>query len=299
MEQKPSTRRGLFFGLGVILALVLVDIGLAVLAWKAPITPLTVIRALLIVFSVVVMGVVLSSLLALNSARYRMDRSTIAIRWGPILRVIPLFQVEGVLRGRDLGAVTQFRGLHWPGFWAGRGQMESVGTVEFFSTEPLQGQLVLKTADGGYAISPRNPDRFIDRLAMELKAAASGEIKPPAVSPIVSQWALLSDRPAHRLIAGGGLLNLAIMVLLTARVNALPYRVPFRFDPNGEVLLVGSPHQLLVVAGVGTALWAINGALGTILYERLGERMAAYLLWGGAVILQMLLAGALWGLAGM
>ena len=97
--------------------------------------------------------------------------------------------------------------------------MEGVGTVEFSSTEPLQGQLVLKTADGSYAISPRNPDRFIDRLAMELEGAQSAEIKPPSVSPIVAQSALLSDRPAHRLIAAGGLLNLAIMVLLTARVK--------------------------------------------------------------------------------
>jgi hypothetical protein len=289
---------GLLFGLGVILALVLLDIGLVVLALMAPITPLTVIRALLIVLNVVVMGLVLYSLLALNSATYRLEPSAISIQWGPIVRVIPLSQVEGILQGMDLGAVTRFRGLHWPGFWAGRGRMENVGAVEFFSTGPLERQLVIKTSAGGYAISPQNPDRFVDRLVSQLGARVveASELQPGG--PVVHQRGLLSDGLAHWLIAAGGLLNLAILVLLAARLGSLPYRVPFRFGPTGEVLLVGSPRQLLVVAGVGTALWAINGALGTALYQRFGERMAAYLLWGGAVTVQVLLAGALWSLAG-
>jgi hypothetical protein len=299
MEHKPPTRLGLIFGLGVILALLLLDIGLVVLALMAPITPLTVIRALLIAFNLVMMGLILYSLLALNSASYRLEPSALSIHWGPVVRVIPLSQVEGVLRGMDLGEVTQFRGLHWPGFWTGRGRMEKVGAVEFFSTGPLERQLVIKTAAGGYAISPQNPDRFVDRLASELGAGTGEEIEPLQGGPRVQRWGLLSDRLAHWLIAAGGLLNLAIVVLLTARLGSLPYRVPFRFGPSGDVLLVGSPRQLLVVAGVGTALWAVDGALGVALYERRGERMAAYLLWGGALVLQVLLAGALWSLAGL
>jgi hypothetical protein len=299
MEHKPPTRLGLIFGLGVILALVLLDIGLVVLALMAPITPLTVIRALLIVLNVVMMGLVLYSLLALNSATYRVDRSVISIEWGPIVRVIPLSQVEGILQGMDLGAVTRFRGLHWPGFWTGRGRMENVGTVEFFSTGPLERQLVIKTATGGYAISPQNPDRFVDRLASQLGAGVTEEDEPLGGRPVDRHWGLLSDRLAHWLIAAGGLLNLGILVLLTARLGSLPYRVPFRFGSAGEVLLVGSPRQLLVVAGIGTALWAVNGALGAALYQRSGERMAAYLLWGGALVLQVLLAAALWSLAGL
>jgi hypothetical protein len=297
MEHRPPTRLGLIFGLGMILALVLLDIGLVVLVLTASITPLTVIWALLILISVAVIGLALSSLLALKNASYRLDRSAISIRWGPIVRVIPLAQVEGVLQGMDLGAVTRFRGLHWPGFWAGRGRLENAGAVEFFSTGPLERQLVIKTAGGGYAISPQNPNRFIDHFASLRGTGAWEEVETLEVGPVVRHGGLLFDRLAHWLVAAGGTLNLAIMLLLTARLNTLPYRLPFRFSPAGEVLLVGSPRQLLVVAGVGTALWAINGVLGAVLYRWLGERMAAYLLWGGAVVLQLLLAGALWSLA--
>jgi hypothetical protein len=299
VEHRPPTRLGIIFGLGVILALVLLDIGLVVLALMAPIIPLTAIRALLIAFNVVMMGLVLYSLLALNSANYHLEPSAISIQWGPIVRVIPLSQVEGVLQAMDLGAVTRFRGLHWPGFWTGRGRMENVGTVEFFSTGPLERQLVIKTTAGGYAISPQNPDRFVDRLASLLGARTADEASPLEGEPAVQRSDLLADRLAQGLIAAGGLLNLGILFLLTARVGSLPYRVPFRFGPAGEVLLVGSPRQLLVLAGGGTVLWAINGALGTALYQRWGERMAAYLLWGGALVLQVLLAGALWSLAGL
>jgi hypothetical protein len=300
MEHKPPTRPGLIFGLALILALVLLAIGLVVLVLMSSITPLTVLWALLLVSSLGVIGLVLYSLSALRHAAYRLDRSAISIRWGPIRRVIPLSEVEGILQPMDLGAVTRFRGLHWPGFWAGRGRMENVGAVEFFSTGPLEQQLVIKTAGGAYAISPQNPNRFLDRFAGLRGARAWDEAEPPAPPPAPAprRAGLWSDRLAHGLIAAGGLLNLALMLLLTARLPTLPYRLPFRFSPAGEVLLVGSPRQLLVVAAVGAALWALNGALGVLLYRRLGERVAAYLLWGGAAVLQVLLAVALWNLAG-
>jgi hypothetical protein len=279
----------------VIVALVLLDIGLVVLALMAPITPLTVLRVILILLNVAVLGLVLYSLLALNSASYRLDQSGISIRWGPTLRVIPLSEVEGILHGIDLGAVTRFRGLHWPGFWTGRGRIENVGTVEFYCTGPLERQLVIKTAAGGYAISPRNPDRFADRFA-DLLRLGPEQVEPIQAAPPADRWPLLSDRLARGLLAAGGLLNVLIMIVLTTRLNDLPYRVPFRFGSDGEVLLVGSPGQLPVIAGVATALWLLNGVAGVVLYQRLGERMAGYLLWGGAVVLQLLLAGALWNL---
>jgi hypothetical protein len=295
VEQKPPTQLGLAFGLVVILALILLDIGLVVLVLTAPVTPLTVLRVVLVLLNVAVLGLVLYSLLALNSAGYQLDRSALSIRWGPTLRVIPLSEVEGILHGIDLGAVTRFRGLHWPGFWSGRGRIENVGTVEFFSTGPLERQLVIKTAAGGYAISPHNPDRFVDRFAAFLRLGPE-EAEPPQATPPAAPWPLLSDRFALGLLAAGGLLNLLVITALTIRLDDLPYRVPFRFGPTGEVLLVGSPGQLLVIAGVATGLWALNGVVGAVLYHRLGERMAGYLLWGGALALQLFLAGALWHL---
>jgi hypothetical protein len=159
----------------------------------------------------------------------------------------------------------------------------------------LERQLVIKTAAGGYAISPRNPDRFADRFA-DLLRLGPEQVEPIQAAPPADRWPLLSDRLARGLLAAGGLLNVLIMIVLTTRLNDLPYRVPFRFGSDGEVLLVGSPGQLPVIAGVATALWLLNGVAGVVLYQRLGERMAGYLLWGGAVVLQLLLAGALWNL---
>jgi hypothetical protein len=170
--------------------------------------------------------------------------------------------------------------------------------IELYSTTSLERQIVIKTAGGGYAVSPQNLDRFVDRLSSQLGTMSAEVVEVPEASPMMAGQALLADRPARWLLAIGGLFNLAILFFLSARLSGLPYRVPFRFGPDGEVLLVGSPRQLLAVAGIGTLLWAINGVLGAVLYQRLEERMAAYLLWGGAIVLQLLLAGALWTLVG-
>ncbi len=52
------------------------------------------------------------------------------------------------------------------------------------------------------------------------------------------------------------------------------------------------------MVGIGTAAWILDGVLGAVLYRRFGERMAAYLLWGAAALLQILIWIAIVGLIG-
>jgi hypothetical protein len=110
MEHRPPSRLGLLFGLGMILVLILLDLGLASLILTSPVDLLSVVRALLVVLSLPVMGIVLFGLMGLRSASYRVDRNAIAIRWGQVEQVVPLPDVEEVLRGKELGRVTRVLG---------------------------------------------------------------------------------------------------------------------------------------------------------------------------------------------
>jgi hypothetical protein len=294
MEHRPPFRLGLLFGLGMILMLILLDLGLASLILTSPVDLLSVLRALLVVLTLPVMGIVLFGVMGLRSASYRVDRNAISIRWGQVEQVIPLPDVEEVLPGTDLGRVTRFRGIRWPGCWVGRGRVEGVGAVQFYCTSPLHRHLVIRTAVGSYAISPQSPTKFVDLLATQ---RAMGVLEPGEHQLTQPQLGRL-DRVGGALLLVGGVLNLFLYFLVGAQYGRLPHRLPLHFDPAGLPDRVGPSSQLFVMVGIGTAAWILDGALGVILYRRFGERMAGYLLWGAAAVLQILIWVAIAGLIG-
>ena len=302
MEHRPSPKLGLLFGLGMILALASLDAGLVVLALTSPITPLTVLRTSLVLLSLPVMGLFLYGMLGLNSARYTLDRNVLVIRWGKTVQVIPLPKVDGILRGTDLGRVSRFRGLRWPGHWTGRGQIGGVGLVQFYCTTPLESQVIIKTRAGSFAISPENPDRFMDQFATQRRMGPSegATVEQTFTQPQILHRGFFSDRAGRLLLALGGILNLALFVLLTMNFNRLPRTIPLHFDLVAQAVFrpdrIGASSQLFSLAALGTAAWLLNGILGTVIYRRWGERMAACLLWGAAAGLQVLLCAAIIGL---
>jgi hypothetical protein len=294
MEHRPPSRLGLLFGIGLILALILLDIGLVALILTSPVDLLTVVRASLAVLTLPVMGVVLGGLMGLKSAIYRVDRNAIAIRWGPVEQIVPLPDVEEVLQGTDLGRVTRFRGLRWPGCWVGRGRIDGLGAVQFYCAAPLHRHLVIRTAVGSYAISPQAPDKFMDLLATQ---RAMGVLEPREHRLTQPQLGGLS-RVGGVLLTLGGLFNLFLYVLVGAQYGRLSHALPLHFDLAGVPDRVAPPSQLFVMVGFGTAAWVLDGVLGAILYRRFREPMAAYLLWGAAAILQILIWIAVVGLIG-
>ncbi len=296
MEHRPPTRTGLLVGLGMLLALILLEIGLIVLVLTAPITPLSVLRSVLILLILPLMGAVLYGLYSLNNACYALDRNALVIRWGAKTQIIPLTNVDGVLQGMDLGRAKRFRGLRWPGFRSGRGQIENLGQVRYYCTAPWERQLVLQTPAGAYAISPENADRFMDRLVVQQAMGPAEELEQVLLQPALRHSGLFSDRLGHSLLALGGLLNLALFAFLASHLARLPHTIPLHFDLSGTADRLGSPNQLLVMAGLGTAAWLVDSVLGALIYQRTGERIAAYLLWVAAVCVQILLLAAAWQL---
>jgi hypothetical protein len=234
-------------------------------------------------------GLILYGLAGLSSASYTVDRNAIVISWGTAVQVIPVPNVDGIIQGMDLGRVTRFRGLRWPGCWIGRGRIEGVGAVQFYCTTRVERQLVIKTAAGAYAISPRNPDRFMDLFATQRAMGISEQVEQMSAEPRILQQGFLPDRVAGLLLATGGILNLALYFFLTMQWDRLPYTLPLHFDAAGVPDRIDTSSQLLTLVALGTAAWLVNGILGTVIYRWLGERMGGYLLWGAAAGLQILL----------
>ncbi|MBN1317949.1 MAG: DUF1648 domain-containing protein [Anaerolineales bacterium] len=296
MEQKPPARLGLTFGLGIILILALLDIGFIVLTLTTPITPLLIVRMLLVMANLAVSGITLYGLISLNGARYSMDRNRLVIHWGATTEIIPLLDVEQILSGSEAGAVLDFRGLRWPGFWAGKGTLDGIGKTRFYCATPIEQQLIIVTKNTVYAISPENPEKFLHHFSAQQNMQPSTEFQQTTLQPTLPTSGLISDPVAHRLLAIGAGLCLALFSYVTAVYGRLPRIIPLHFGLVGIPDRFGIPLNLLSLAGLGALAWMINGALGVIIYLRWKEKIAAYLLWGASTGLQILLWVAISGL---
>ncbi len=296
MEQNPPIRLGLLFGLGMILVLALLDIGLVTLVFTTPISLLSVIRALAVLLTLPVIGVTLYGLFGLNNASYLVDRNAIEIRWGRVVQVIPLGSIEGIRKGEGLGRVTRFRGIRWSGFWLGRGRITGLGAVQFYCSAPLARQLLIQTPSGSYAISPENPDRFMDLVATQKEMGPSEPVEQVMEQPAIGHRGLFSDRTGVTLAAAGGGLNLLLYFFLAAQYGRLPHTLPLHFDLTGAPDRFGNTSFLFGLIALGTVAWLLNGFLATAAFRWLREQMVAYLLLGGAVGLQILLWIAVIGL---
>jgi hypothetical protein len=64
----------------------------------------------------------------------------------------------------------------------------------------------------------------------------------------------------------------------------------FHFDALGQADRIAGRIQILRLPQVALLMLVLNLGLGIILYRR--QRIAAYLIWGGGLILQLLVWGA-------
>jgi hypothetical protein len=76
-------------------------------------------------------------------------------------------------------------------------------------------------------------------------------------------------------------------------MGSLPELVPLGFDAQGVPEAFVPPGRLLLLPLIGGLCWAIDLGLGSAFYRREPERPLAYALWGTAVIVGLLLWGAI------
>jgi uncharacterized membrane protein len=107
---------------------------------------------------------------------------------------------------------------------------------------------------------------------------------------------LWRDRTAQGLLALAGLTMATLFGRLCWRYPSLPGRLALHFDATGQVDRIGQRSELFTLPVIGLIVLAVNLTLGFLLYRR--ERVGAYLVWGSAAAVHVLLWMALGQLAG-
>jgi hypothetical protein len=298
---KPASstdgRRALLAGL----LLIALDLVVAILMAARPVGGSTFVLLLLVIALWLPMGYVLWRAWLCLSLAYWIDRNALTLAWGPIRQVIPIGDLQQVQRGQAVATLLQGAPLaqgpngqldqpvralaqRWPAlapfliYGPDLGTRRRLQDTKVYSvaSQPLPDQLLLRTGGGVYGISPADPDGFLAALQQQHQLGPTRLVAHQRQWPRWMRFPLWQDRFLLVLLLAGFLGTLLLLGIAMSRFAALPFALP-----QWENL---DRRMIFLFPIFGLAVWLINGVWGLLVYQR--QRVAAGLLWGGALAAQ-------------
>lgn len=279
----------------IIVGLALVDVGVIRLVLARPVDGLSFVLSLLALGSVALIGYIGYRTIGAFSLRYWVDRNAVTLIWGATRQVIPLGQIERIIAGGSAAAVTPPRPWHWPCPHRRRLVCPESGVVNAYATQPISDQVILVTAGESYGLSPQDAGQFITALQERFALGPARSVTAELQRPPIWTWPLWRDRAAIFLV-GAGLFGVLVMFgVLSFRFPSISADIPLHFDVNGMPDRIAAKDGLFALPVIGLLTWVLNTLTGIWLYRRV-QRGAAYLLWGGALVVQGVMGLALFNL---
>jgi uncharacterized membrane protein len=119
---------------------------------------------------------------------------------------------------------------------------------------------------------------------------------PSQSAPTVPE--LKQDLLAVGLLATTVILMTGLFIWLASVYYQLPDLLPLHFDVHGNPDRVGERSEIFVLPVIGLVINIVNIGVGLLLRRHLGMLFASYLLWSGALLMQVLLWIAALNIAG-
>ncbi len=286
-----DARTAIGYGIAAIVGMMAVAVGMLVAFVVLQKNGLSFVFVLLALASVVTTGWLVWMLRAIASTTYALDRNAFVIRWGGQREIVPMGDVQRVLEGAEIQKDVKVRRLPLPGWWFGEGRHPSLGQIRFYGTEPIANQLIVVTPHMSYAVSPYDADAFIDSFRLRFEMGPTQPVTHALIKPGFMESDLWQDHGAQTLLLISAGLNISLLGLCLALFPSLPTQLPFHFSSIGLVDRLAPSSQLFGMSGIALAWLVINGAAGLWCYQK-NERMAAFLAWGGGLVVQLLCIGA-------
>ncbi len=229
----------------------------------------------------------------LLTLQYQIDRNSIRIHCRRSSFVIPLGTIRRVIKSERSASHIQ-EWWRWPaGFM--RAERRSDGKLlTMLATRAMHECVVLDTGSTLFALSPAANEQFLSTLQENYRIGSIGVMEESNANTQVFDLQLLLgvDRIARGVLLAGLIGVGALFVLLLVRYSFLPETLTVRFDRNGIPELVREKSGLFLLPMIGLICWIINGLWGIWMVSR-NQVIGAYLLWSGAVIVQVCLFFAL------
>jgi hypothetical protein len=285
MTFRPWDCRTRWEGLIVAFWIVLIDLLLLIWMDRRPVDWLKFALILVVVGSLPLLGYVLFRTWAAFSLEYWIDRNAVTVYWASLRQVIPLQSIQRIIRG-GLPSLTPSPWAQWPAPDIGPARTLGMTNIQMLATRPLEECLLLDTGETVFALSPRDADSFLDELQARYRL---GPVTTPALERMRSTlWQRLfgQDYIGPILLALGLVGTLFLFGILMVRFPNLPDAMAFHYNSQGLPDVVREKTALFLLPAMGLMTWLINGVWGVWMAFR-QQRTGAYLLWGGALIVQI------------
>ena len=219
--------------------------------------------------------------------QYHLNRNGLAIQWGLIQQRIPFNAIEKIIPGKNLPTIPNFRGVNIAGLQFGRAQLADYGPIKIQTTAPPADSLLIVTPNQSYLISPHAPDNFIRAWQARQTLGPTQQWSTGVQRSWPFNIPMLTDPLTWWLLGLAALIFLGHFGYLTLKFSDLPAVLPIHFNALGQADRIADKSDLLTLPAAGAIVLIFNTLLGGLFYGR--DKMAAYLLWGSAIFLQLCL----------
>ena len=209
MVYKPTPCTTRWEGAAACLWILLLDLLLIVWAVRRPSDTLKFILIVVVVASIPVFVHLLYRTWAALTLEYWVDRNAVTVRWANMRQTIPLGSISRIVEGRDL-AIGRPGILEWPAPYM-RTVVVPGATIQLCATRPPGECLLMDTPTGVFALSPAQPQAFLDTVQERYKMGPT-----QLLLPVRTRQSALDRISAVRSIGslaiGIGLLGVLILV---------------------------------------------------------------------------------------
>jgi hypothetical protein len=181
-DYPPPRRRGRNIQLLLILVLAAIVSSLAVLATLQPLGLLFTGLIGLAVLAFIPIPILVYRLYALSRANYQLDRDQLTITWGLRVELIPVSDIEWVRPLSGMPRPFPLPFIRLPGGLLGVRRHPDLGPIEFMASEG-RSLLLVATSRQVFAISPENPDRFMQDIQHAIEMGSLSPALPRSVYP--------------------------------------------------------------------------------------------------------------------
>ncbi len=284
MVFKPIADRTRWEGLVAIGWLLLIDGLLILWAMRRPTDWLKFTLILLVTLSIPLLAYVIYRTWAAFSLEYWVDRNGLQIRWAHRRRLVPLQSIQRIIEG-GVEESSQPRWYEWPLPWVRRAEVLGLAHLQLYATRPLPECLLLDTGTVVLAISPQWQARFLEHLQESYRLGAVSLASEDEGSTWGAGW--FGNRTVgFALLALGFIGVLALFGNLMIHYPALPNLLTFRYNSDGVPEVVREKSALFILPAIGLLTWFTNGLWGLWMVLR-RQPTGAYMLWGGAIVVEI------------
>ena len=300
MDFPTSSHRHGWTGMGIALFLTAASAA-AIVKMTRTSTPWQVFAiGVAVLVALIALAVIIYWTVTLLTGQYHLDRNGVRIRWGASRLWVPMGTIQNIAPAADLDdsllLVRSAAGPAWLGGSSGRVRLQNGKNTFLRTTEPVNRSMAILTDENVYVVSPAEPDNFLEAWQVRRPLGPTQQWREKEQRTWLPGLPIWWDALAWGLVGGALVTHLVVDGYLAFVYDRLPQALSFHFDTFGQPDRIGDRAEIIRLPLVAFLMLAFDLALGFAVYRR--HRIAAYLIWGGGLILQLLTWGALFTITG-